>query len=312
MILQLSLKTLHTKSSKRARYFLKSTFIESLPTHVVRLLRAARQGAYLALEPFDYLWRALNGRRDFPPLRLRRYVGPLRSFEMSGAEFMTYCRLLLELQPDETMLDIGCGCGVMALFLKDYLDSSRARYVGLDIHEPSIKWCQRHISERHAHFDFKRIDVRSEAYNPQGHFAAADFSFPLADQSFDVVLLKSVLTHMRPPEVARYVREVARLLSKNGRCLLTLFLLNEGQEKLAGEGLNKLDFSYGDETWRYLHQHSPESAVAYRESYVLELLNDCGLTLRAPVFYGSWSGRTDGLSFQDLLLVQKQETHDAP
>jgi len=30
----------------------------------------------------------------------------LRSFEMSGAEFMSYLRLIVNLQPDESLLDI--------------------------------------------------------------------------------------------------------------------------------------------------------------------------------------------------------------
>ena len=40
----------------------------------------------------DYAVRALNCKADLPPLHLRRYVGPLGSFESSGAEFMGYLR----------------------------------------------------------------------------------------------------------------------------------------------------------------------------------------------------------------------------
>jgi hypothetical protein len=45
--------------------------------------------------------------------------------------------------------------------------------------------------------------------------------------------------------------------------------------------------------------------VAYEESYVLELLDKHALTLKAPIYYGHWSGREDGLSFQDILLLEK-------
>ena len=227
---------------------------------------------------------------------------------MSGAEFMSYCRLLLKLRPEETFLDVGCGCGLMALQLKDYL-GERGSYTGVDVHGPSIDWCRKTIGGRHKNFDFQRIDVKSDAYNPRGRHTAEAFTFPFEDGAFDCILLKSVFTHMLPPGVDNYLKEVSRLLSDDGRCLMTFFLLNEEQEELARRGHNKLAFNSGGDIWRAVYPNSPESAVAYSESYVLELLAKHNLTLRQPVMYGTWSGRGDGLSFQDMLLVGKRDTN---
>ena len=271
---------------------------------LVNLLRACRHFAYLSLTPFDYVSRLVNGKADFPPLHLRRYVGPLRTFEASGAEFMSYLRLLVGMQPSERMLDIGCGCGLMALYLKDYLDK-QGGYVGVDLHRPSIKWCHSHISSKHQNFQFKHIDVKSLAYNPQGKHKGESFAFPYDSHSFDLVLLKSVFTHMRPAEAENYLREVARLLKEKGRCLATFFLLNQEQKALAAEGRNVLKFSFGTEEWRYVYEHSPESAAAYDESYILGLLEKHGLRLRTPIYYGRWSGRKAGLSFQDMLIIER-------
>jgi len=278
--------------------------VQSLPAGAFRLLRACRAAALVALEPLDWAARAINGRRDLPPLRLRRYVGPLRSFESSGAEFMSYCRFLLELRPDERVLDIGCGCGLMALQLKDYLDA-RGRYAGVDIHAPSVQWCRRHITRAHPNFEFACIDVQSDAYNPAGRHAAEGYVFPYADESFDAVLLKSVFTHLRPGAVGNYLKEVTRLLAPEGRALATFFLLNERQETLAREGLNRIDFRYGEGVWRHAYRESPESAVAYSEEFVLDLLSRHGLALKRPIIYGSWSGLREGLSFQDMLLLER-------
>jgi hypothetical protein len=110
---------------------------------------------------------------------------------------------------------------------------------------------------------------------------------------------------MRPAEVSNYLREVARLLKANGRCLGTFFLLNEEQAALAQEGANTLPFDYGEGVWRYRYERSPESAVAYDENFVMQLLEQHGLALHESR-YGSWSGRKDGLSYQDLLLIQKR------
>jgi SAM-dependent methyltransferase len=269
--------------------------------YAIKLLRYTRNTALVALGPVDYLARVVKGKRELPPLHLRRYVGPLRSFESSGAEFMEYLRTLVRLRPDERVLDLGCGCGQMALHLKNYLNETGS-YAGVDIHRPSIRWCEQKIARRHHNFHFSHIDVRNIAYNPNGAQPAEAYRFPFADRSFDLILLKSVFTHMRPPEVSNYVSEVARLLKTDGRCLATFFLLNDEQAALAKKGANDLAFNYGEGEWRYVHEHSPESAVAYDESFVMQLVEKYGLAVEKRI-YGRWSGREDGLSYQDMLIL---------
>jgi SAM-dependent methyltransferase len=275
-----------------------------LPSQAVNFLRHFRHFIYLVLLPVDYVNRAINGKTDFPPVHLRRYVGPLRSFEASGAEFTAYLRLLAGLQPQDSILDIGCGCGLMAIFLKDYLDE-RGSYTGLDIHRPSISWCTRNIGERHPNFRFGHIDVRNEAFNPKGTNSAEDYRFPFDTDAFDVILLKSVFTHMRPAEVENYLQEVSRLLKSSGRCLVSFFLLNDEQARLATKGKQRLQFNFGDGVWRYVYEQRAESAVAYEETYILDLLRKYGLDLQERIHYGTWTGRSDGLSFQDILLLKK-------
>lgn len=259
---------------------------QRLSRRSISVLRNLRTLAYLTLSPLDYVSRRINGKADFPPLHLRRHVGPLRTFEASGAEFMTYQRLLIDLRPDENVLDIGCGCGLMALQLKEYLDSNGS-YAGVDIHGPSIKWCTSHITTTHPNFRFTQI---------------GDGKLPFAANSFDVILLKSVFTHLRPEEVENYLDEIVRVLKPNGRCLASFFLLNDEQKVTKAK--NALQFNFGDDRWRYVYEHSPESASAYDENYLLELLSKHGLELSKPIHYGTWTGRKNGLSFQDLLQIQ--------
>jgi ubiquinone/menaquinone biosynthesis C-methylase UbiE len=259
---------------------------QRLSRRSISVLRNFRTLAYLTLSPLDYLARILNGKADFPPLHLRRHVGPLRTFEASGAEFMSYLRLLLDVQPNAQLLDVGCGCGLMALYLKDYLNNNGA-YTGVDVHGPSISWCTNHLTTNHPNFRFAQI---------------SDGKLPYDAQSFDVILLKSIFTHLRPQAVENYVSEIARLLKPNGRCLASFFLLNDEQQALANQ--NALQFTYGDDHWRYVYEHSPESASAYKETYILELLRRHNLELREPIRYGTWTGRKNGLSFQDLFQIQ--------
>ena len=49
--------------------------------NTIKILRSIRNAGLVALGPVDYLKRVVNGKTDLPPLHLRRYVGPLQSFE---------------------------------------------------------------------------------------------------------------------------------------------------------------------------------------------------------------------------------------
>jgi hypothetical protein len=98
-----------------------------------------------------------------------------------------------------------------------------------------------------------------------------------------------------------------------------LVKLNEGDESIMHEyqepsyepgpvtilkDFIKIDFRYGVGPYRVRDRSIPESAVAYDETHLLQLLCACGLELREPVHYGTWSGREHGLSYQGILLVR--------
>ncbi len=259
---------------------------------------------YRLLGPFDALCRRVNGKHALPPIHLRRYVGPLASFESSGAEFRAYLKLLANLQPHSRLLDVGCGCGLIALQLADYV-TPPGQYVGMDISREAIAWCQRHVTAQHSNFTFVHSDIHNLRYNPRGRLRAESYTFPFQNSSFDLILLKSVFTHMRQAEVSNYMREIARLLSPAGCCLATFFLLNDTQQRLAQENRNTFQFRFGDAAWRYIDESNPEVAVAVAEPHLLATLNEAGLKLRGDIRYGAWSGRADGLSFQDILLIER-------
>ena len=250
----------------------------------------------------DPLHRRLHGKGYLPPWTLRFTVGSPADFEVVGAEFAAYLKLLCRLAPHHSLLDIGCGCGMMALQLRGYL-SADGRYVGMDVDERAIAWCQAHITPQHPNFCFYHAELENPRYTAPGKPSAADYHFPHPDADFDAILSKSVFTHMQPPDVHNYLREIARLLKPDGRCLATFFLLNA--EATAGQAA--LAFDYGDDHCRYVDPALPEKAIAYREAWLLDMVAEAGLTLVAPPYYGAWSGRRGALSFQDILLLARAD-----
>jgi len=277
----------------------------ALPVGAIRLLASGREAAYRLLGPLDWLDRLITGRRRLPPIHLRRFVGPLATFESSGAEFMTHLRHLAGLRSDDDVLDIGCGCGMMALHLEDFLVPG-ATYVGIDVHRHSIEWCQLTIGRRRPSFTFECLDVINARYTPGATVPANRARFAAADDTIRIVLAKSVFTQMRPDDVHHYLAETARVLAPSGLMLASLFLLTPEQEERAARGLCHPDFRWGSQDWRYVQRASPESASAFSESWLVAALGDAGLEIRGPVHYGTWSGLRDGLSFQDLILVGRR------
>ena len=94
------------------------------------------------------------------------------------------------------------------------------------------------------------------------------------------------------------------MLRDGGTCLITYFLLNEKSRAgiAAGKAVFKFPFKYDDNCF-YDHEEIPESAVAYKEEFIMNAYRKHRLVLKAPVYYGNWSGREDHYSFQDIIVA---------
>lgn len=261
---------------------------------------------YLPLDAIDLLL----GRRDelTPPRSILPTYAIRDDFGEHGEAFLQLITKLCDLKPDERVLDIGCGIGRIAVPLASYLDGNGS-YEGLDIVADSINWCKKEISAKHPNFRFQWADIFNQSYNPDGRHRASEYRFPYPGESFDLVFLKSVFTHMLPQDVENYLGEVARVLKRNGRSLVTFFLLNHESLELIRAGKSKQAFQYDFGAYRTANKDLPESVVAYDEEFIRRLYERHRLTLVEPINYGSWPGRQDsfyGSQFgkQDSLFNQ--------
>jgi SAM-dependent methyltransferase len=254
------------------------------------------------VSPFDALFRRINGLEKYPPIHLRRQVGCLGDIGGSGAEFVVYLKLLAGLRAGQAVWDVGCGTGFLELALEQA--GWTGRLVGTDIHRPCIEWAQRNITTRVPAFRFIHSDIHNEAYWPQGRLSALEWLSGFAERDFDLVVAKSLITHMLPDELDLYLNAISTRLKPSGKALITCFILNPAQEELRAS--NQITFTRPAADARYAVRHlvAPAAAVAYDESYVTGRLRQNGLEQTA-IHFGYWTGRQDGLSYQDILVVQK-------
>lgn len=261
--------------------------------------------------PLDIADRLL-GRSDemFPP-KSQIFVGSVDGFRRTGQLLANHLVDFGGLEPDQRVLEVGCGIGRLAVPLTSYLNE-RGSFEGLDIVESGITWCNEAIASKYPNFHFVLADVFNEEYNPTGHFKASEYRFPYGDGTFDWVILISVFTHMLPTDMEHYVTESERVLKPGGQLFATYFLINDESRRLmeSGQGSNRFKYNRGSH-W-VVNEKVPELSVGYDEQYVRDFYKTYGLFAEMTIYHGGWCGRAPfwspepGLGDQDVVLATKR------
>jgi hypothetical protein len=111
---------------------------------------------------------------------------------------------------------------------------------------------------------------------------------------------------MRPDDVDHYFSEIVRVIKPGGRTLISYYILNEESKALMNQGLATFDFKYSVESCFTIDEAFPENAIAYNEKSVLDLYEKYGFDLCGPIRYGSWAGRKNVITSQDLIIAVKR------
>ena len=209
------------------------------------------------------------------------------------------------LKPQHSVLDMGSGNGKHARVLTQYLEPPEGRYVGFDIVEEGVAWCQRAYAP-YPNFRFDFADLRSDWYNPDAAATAEDHVFPYPDASFDVAFASSLFTHLEPSATRNYLRNAERVLKPGGRLLLTCFLVNAhngGRHAIDVQGLN---FSRASALHHVIDRNQPSRGVAYDENALRTMVGEAGLVV-AEMTFGTWANGVDVLAaLQDTILAVKR------
>jgi len=262
---------------------------------ITRLLLGGRTLAYRIASPAERAWRRVAGREPLPPLWLRRHTGPVARFEIAARETAEFLDRLGLARPGDTVVDIGCGAGAMVPQFARRL-GPEGRYVGFDVHAPSIDWCR----ARYAHdprMSFTLAEIAS-AYGTASGAPATSFRFPIEGAAADLVLAKSVFTHLLAPEAAHYLAETGRVLKPGSAAVVTAFLFEASP---AGLPLVRRAFPFGDSVVRWRLRARPTAAVAYERSAFEGMVAAAGLRVQwmSPGYFPGSASVTG----QDTLLL---------
>lgn len=260
----------------------------------------ARKILYFPLDFYNFVFR--HDKDTLPPV-WKNYSGD-GDFQKIGNEFFKYFTDYKLINSKSKILDVGCGIGRMAIPLTKYLDIDGI-YEGFDIMKESITWCQKNISKSYPNFNFHFSNIYNKEYNPGGKYSGSDYKFPFEDNHFDFVFLTSVFTHMMPLEVENYIKQISRVLNKGGRSFVTFFVLNNESKNLLLEKKGSIEFNYHHNFYWVKDDSVPEAAIAYEENYIRDCFGKNNLKIVEPILWGSFCGRNNFLSYQDIIICEK-------
>jgi SAM-dependent methyltransferase len=260
---------------------------------IIEGLRAARTAALWLAGPLDLAWRQATGRGHLPPLWLRRHTGSVSAFESAARDTAALLDRLGLFEGARCVLDVGCGAGAMVEEFRRRLPED-GRYVGFDVHGPSIRWCRkRWASDPRLAFEIAPV---ASPYGSRAGRPVASYRFPVEDGEADLVLAKSVFTHLAPEEARHYLSETRRVLRPGRPAVITAFLYEPGAAGVetafphaTGDGL------------RVKSRARPSAAVAWEKSRFVALIEEAGLRVQwhSPGYYPGQAERTA----QDVLIL---------
>jgi len=87
--------------------------------------------------------------------------------------------------------------------------------------------------------------------------------------------------------------------------LITFFLINNESNRLMKNPGSSFNFKFHDDGYFCYKEADPEAAIAFEEEYVVRLFRSNGMTIDNSIHYGSWCGRDNYLSYQDIVVALK-------
>jgi len=227
--------------------------------------------------------------------------------------FQSLIHLNLEKRSAPTILDVGCGTGLLAIAAEPLL-GERGHVHGIDVSERNIAFCRGHFPPDR--FTFHHLATHNATYAPRQQTAQAPWSF--ADAAFDMVTALSVWTHLNEPDARFYLKEVGRVLKPGARAVITFFVLDELYEQTRGARVGgSSKYHRGDQSIDRFDQpcsasgrwfsksglKNPEDAIAVTRAGIEQMAADASLEWEA-YHTGNWK-EAPGLYFQDVLVFRR-------
>lgn len=228
--------------------------------------------------------------------------------------FQTLLFFLIKNRKGVTLVDIGCGTGLLGIASYPFIAES-GKYIGMDVRKKEIDFCRQNF--RSPNYEFIHFDVHNARYASAQN--STNKSWSLESNSVDFLTALSVWTHMNEKDATFYLAEVSRVLKDDGKAIITFFYMDKHYEASLPKRKKETGrfHSTKQENWIFDRKaydspqwftpkwtKVPEDAIGVTETGFNELLKNSGLKV-SDYYPGNWK-EIPGLYFQDVFVLEKQ------
>ncbi len=243
---------------------------------------------------------------DLPPIDFINTIGSdtPAHFKAAMTGFFHEFASRFKLTPAARVLDIGSGCGRLAIPFSIYL--TEGKYYGVDVWKEGVDWCNSHLAPSNPAVEFHHMQAvnnyYAEAYDPskQNHYALGF----IPDKGLDFAFAISVFTHLTPEDSQDYLNELGRTLDDEGAAFLTCFIIDDFFFRhVERTGLHKAVKQQGDSGF-YQAYAGQDFFGGYTRKLWEDMLAKAGL--RTISFeLGAWASKPGARVYQDTFIVMR-------
>jgi SAM-dependent methyltransferase len=121
---------------------------------------------------------------------------------------------------DLEVLDFGCGTRFTRALLNESVPIKR--YVGVDVYRKMIDFLRKNVHD--PRFEYFHINAHNALYNPKGEALTEAMELPIDGQTFDIICLFSVFSHLAPHDYVTMLKLLRRYAKPDGRLFFTLYI----------------------------------------------------------------------------------------
>lgn len=255
--------------------------------------------------PSDFLDQIQGKRHKYVPPKGFIYTGSpsnSKKYIAQGNHQLSLLKTHIDLQPEDTILDIGSGIGRTAIALTSFLNN-KGLYEGFDVVKKGINWCNSKIGKDFKNFNFTYIPLFNDLYN-NSKLKAEVFTFPYPKNTFNKVFSFSVFTHMQIEEIQNYFKEINTVLKPNGLVFSTFFLFNDATENYIATK-DRFNFPIKKDGYRLMNNQVKSGNIAIHKDKLKAMLTKENLEL-ITIIDGFWKQTENAIEYQDIVIFKKR------